>query len=385
MALGLALGLGLLDKGPVALLPVVVIVVTLWLIRRSETPVRTHLGWLGGSTAAGMLLFLAWGIPANHATGGEFLRLGIGHHVLARAARPLEDHGGRFLLHLPYYVPILFAGFFPWTLHLPGAVCAIVHRRVGTGPFRELFLAWVVSVVVIMTLVATKLPHYILFAWPALALAVGGTLTAAARGKLAEIDHNWLRGGIYFFGPMAGVAVVGFFVAPLWLHLPGALAPFWTTAALLLAISVLAMRQQLQNRPQASAITLLLGLAVLAVPVLWGVIPLFENAKVSPTLAQAITRQTAPDVPVATFGYGEPSMNFYVGRPIETLFSEQAIVEWAQQPQPGVLIIPEAALAGIEQRRGSLGLAPIASKGDPDFAKGTTVQIAAVLRRGGHP
>ena len=78
-------------------------------------------------------------------------------------------------------------------------------------------------------------------------------------------------------------------------------------------------------------------------------------------------------------------MNFYVGRPIETLFSEQAIVEWAKQPQPGVLIISEAALAGIEQRRGSLGLVPIASKGDPDFAKGTTIQIAAVLRRGGHP
>ena len=338
------------------------------------------LGQVGGAAVMGALVFLVWAIPANHATGGEFLRLGIGHHVLARAAKPLESHGGRFLLNLPYYLPVIIAGFFPWTLHLPGSISAVLHRRVGVAPFRELFLAWVVSIVVIMTLVATKLPHYVLFTWPALALAVGGTLAAAAQGKLADIDRNWLRGGIYFFGPVAGGAVVAFLAAPLWLHLPGAILPFWTAAAVLAVVSVLAMRQQLQNRFQASAITLLVGMIALLLPVMFGVMPALEKVKVAPALAQAVRQQTTREVPVATFGYDEPTLYFYIGRPVASLGSEEAVVEWAKQPQPGVLVITKAALTAVQERRGSLGLAELAAQEGLNFAKGKPLKVTALLR-----
>jgi 4-amino-4-deoxy-L-arabinose transferase-like glycosyltransferase len=332
-----------------------------------------------------MLLFVVWAIPANEATGGEFLRLGVGHHVLARAAKPLESHGGRFLLDLPYYLLIIIAGFFPWTLHLPGSISAVLRGRVGGVHFRELFLAWVVSIVVIMTLVATKLPHYILFTWPAMALAVGGTLAAAAQGKVADIDRNWLRGGIYFFGPVAGGVVVAFFATPLWLHLPGAIVPFWAAGVVLSVMSVLAMRQQLQDRPQASAVTLSAGMVVLLFPVMLGVLPVLERTKVSPALAQAIRQRTTPDVPVAAYGYGEPTLNFYLGRRIEPLAHEPAVVQWAQQPQPGVLVIPKALLSEIECRNGPLGLVEIASKGGLNYAKGKMLEVAALLRDGQNP
>ncbi len=381
-AAGLALGLGLLAKGPVALLPVVVIFVTLWPTRRREVGMGPHFGPVGGAVVVGALLFVVWAIPANNATGGEFLRLGIGHHVLARTARPLESHGGRFLLHLPYYPLTIVAGFFPWTLHLPGSISAVLRGRVGGVHFRELFLAWVVSIVVIMTLVATKLPHYILFTWPALALAVGGTLAAAAQGKLADVDRNWLRGGIYFFAPVVGLAVIALVAAPSWLHLSGAIVPFWAAAVVLVVVSVLAMRQQLQNRPQASAVTLLAGMLVLLVPVTLGVLPALEKTKVSPALAQAITQKTAPDVPVVTYGYGEPTLNFYLGRRIEPLAHEQAVVQWAQQWQPGVLVITKPLLGEIERRNGPLGLVEIASQGGLNYAKGKPLEVTALLREG---
>ena len=382
VGMGLALGFGLLAKGPVALLPIVVIAVAAWLIRESEVGIGSGLGRLGGAAVMGALLFLVWAVPANIATGGEFLRLGIGHHVLARAAQPLESHGGHFLLHLPYYLPVIAIGFFPWTLHLPGSISAVLGRRVGAGRFRELFLAWVVSVVVIMTLVATKLPHDVLFAWPAIALAVGGTLAAAAQGQLADIDRRWLRGGIYFFGPVAAGAVVFSLAAPLWLHLPEAMISFWLAAAVLLATSVLAMRQQLQDRPQASAITLLVGVVILLLPVMFGVMPALEKVKVAPALARAVKQQTAPDVPVVTFDYGEPTLNFYVGRHIDVLANEEAVIQWARQAQPGVLVIPKTVLGEIERRNGSLNLTEIASEKGLNYARGETIEVAALLRRG---
>lgn len=381
-AMGLALGLGLLAKGPVALLPVLVILVTLWRLRHGEIRLRPLLAALAGAVALGVLIFLAWALPANRATGGEFLRLGLGHHVLARASQPLEGHGGRFLLNLPYYLPVIVAGFFPWTLHLPGAIHALLGQRVGTARFRTLFWTWVVSVVVLMTLVATKLPHYILFTWPAFALAVGGVLAADAQGKLAARDRNWLRGGIYFFGPVAGGAVVAFCVVPFWLHRPGTIVPFWSAAAVLLLVSILALRQQLQDRPRASAMTLLTGMVVLLFPVMFGVLPALEKTKIAPALAQAVRRQTAPEVPVAAFDYDEPTLHFYLGRPIEALAGEEAAVRWARQERPGVLIISKPALAEIEKRHGPLGLVEIAAREGLNFAKGNTLEVAALLRRG---
>ncbi|MBM4028264.1 MAG: glycosyltransferase family 39 protein [Planctomycetes bacterium] len=385
LGMGLAFGLGLLAKGPVALLPIVVMVVTLVLMRRSEIRLGSHLGRLGGAAVLGCLLFLAWALPANNATGGEFMRLGIGHHVVARSARPLESHGGRFLLYLPYYLPVIIAGFFPWTLHLPGSISAVVNRRVGTAPFRALFLAWVVSIVVIMTLVATKLPHYILFTWPAMALAVGGTLAAASEGRLTETDRRWLRGGVWFFGPVAGGAVAGLCAAPLALHLTGAIVPFWISAAVLLGMSVLSIRRQLQNRPQASAVTLLVGMPVLLLPMMLGIMPALENVKISPGLAEAVKQQTSQEVPVATFGYAEPTLNFYIGRRIEPLADKEAVVAWARRPQPGVLIIPKALLAEVEQHSGTLDLTEIAARKGLNYSKGDALEVAALLRRERQP
>jgi hypothetical protein len=158
--------------------------------------------------------------------------------------------------------------------------------------------------------------------------------------------------------------------------------PFWAAAAVLLAVSVLAMRQQLQDRPQASAITLLIGMGVLLLPTTLGVMPALERTKVSPALAQAITQRTDQNVPVATFGYGEPTLNFYVGRRIEPLADQEAVARWAGRPQPGVLIISKDALAEVERRHGSLGLTEIASKRGLNYAKGKALEVAALLRRG---
>jgi 4-amino-4-deoxy-L-arabinose transferase-like glycosyltransferase len=58
--------------------------------------------------------------------------------------------------------------------------------KTGWPRARALLLGWAAPVFVMFTLIATRLPHYLLPLWPALALAVGGTLQlreiAAARG-----------------------------------------------------------------------------------------------------------------------------------------------------------------------------------------------------------
>jgi len=378
--MGVALGGALLAKGPVGLLPVVIIAITLLLTRGAGLRAARHLRHMGAAMALAVLMFVAWGIPANNATGGEFLRVGIGRHLLHRMATPMEHHGGDFLLHLPYYVPVLLIGFFPWALHLPGAVSAVLARRVGQRHFREFFIAWTVSVFVIMTLVATKLPHYILLMWPAMALAVGGTIVQASRRQLDARDIVWLRRGVWLFAPLAIASVAGLLIAPAFIDVPGLWLPSSVCGIVLLLMAWFAVERHRANRPQDSAMILLVGGVIIELPFLLGVLPAIERVKISPPIGNAVRQETDQSVPVASCRYGEPSLNFYVRRRIEYLATEQELLAWPSRAGRGVLIIPRDILELVEQRNGQLNLRQIASKKGFNYSKGKKLEVLALMR-----
>jgi len=386
LLLGLAFGWALLAKGPVGLLPGLIILVALILQSRGDRAGAAwgHLGRLGLAVLLGAALFLAWAIPANQATGGDFLRLGLGRHVLERSSRPLESHGGNFFLYLPYYVPVVLAGFFPWTLHLPGAISAALGGRLGGRLGRNLLIAWVAPVFVLMTLVATKLPHYVLLLWPALAIAVAGTLTADRQSRLTDRDRRWLRRGVWFFGPLTLLGAAGLIVGP-W-FLPGKTLR-WTglaSGALLLVMAAWAIRAHLADRPVRSAQVLLAGILVLLAPLLLGAVPALDALKISPRIARAVTAAAPPHTPVAFYKYEEPSLNFYLARPIESLADAAAVAQWARQKETAVLILPRQTWRGVEENYGRLPLRELAAVQGWNWAKGRELEVVALLR-GGRP
>jgi 4-amino-4-deoxy-L-arabinose transferase-like glycosyltransferase len=164
----LSLGLGFLAKGPVALLPVFFAPVQS-LLNRSAYRFRFS------SAVTGLLAVVVviglWGVPALIATHGEYLKIGLGKHVLQRSLQPMESHGaagiGGYLLFLPFYLVVAFLSFFPWSLFLPGCVRRLwAHRE----PDENYLLGTVLIVFLVFTLIQTKLPHYVLPAYPMLAM-----------------------------------------------------------------------------------------------------------------------------------------------------------------------------------------------------------------------
>jgi len=379
---GVALGLGMLTKGPIGLMPIPAIAAILWLGRKTRKNIRRDVWVVAASLAIGFLIFIIWAIPANHVTNGQFLREFIGRHVITRAIKPMEHHGGNFLLYLPYYLPVVIVAFFPWTLHLPGAISAVVGGRIG-GKYGRIFLiSWIAPTFIIMSLAATKLPHYILFIWPALALAVAGTIEAFQQNRLTERDKIWLRRGVWFFGPLAIVMALGLMVGPWFVKIPGLYWSGLTSGMVLLAFAIIAIHQQRANRPQVAAKVLLACILVFEIPVLFGVLPSVEQVKISPFLAQAVNARTGKDVPVVTYKYREPTLNFYIGRHIEVLRSEKDVVDWAKQPINGILVIPKNDLNEIQQRYGILPLNEIATKIGFNYSKGETLEVVALVRKG---
>jgi 4-amino-4-deoxy-L-arabinose transferase-like glycosyltransferase len=172
----MSLAFGFLAKGPIAFFPLF----TLAAIKLQDRQLQ-----LGKPFAfvRGIVLTLAvislWAIPAIIQTHGEFLRVGIGRHVIGRSFGTMEGHGGStllvYLLLLPFYFITIFISFFPWSIQLPGLVKRLWQPRDKIDSY---LLAGSAIVFVIFTLVRTKLPHYTLPAFPLLALLLAQQLVA---------------------------------------------------------------------------------------------------------------------------------------------------------------------------------------------------------------
>ncbi|MBN1363126.1 MAG: glycosyltransferase family 39 protein [Sedimentisphaerales bacterium] len=381
LLMGVAFGLALLTKGPVGLLPITAIVTTLVIDRKRIASPGRHALTMLGALVIGALLFIAWGIPANNATGGELYRLAVGHHVVERATKPLEGHGGQFLLFLFFYVPVVIAGFFPWILFLPGAISFALGRRLRSRHGGALLIGWIVPTFVIMTLVATKLPHYILFIWPALALLTAATLVQARPDNMTKRDRDWLRGGLLFAAPIAIPLALALILAPWFLPLPGMRRPGAVAGAALLAAAILTARPHYRDQVHRSARIMLVGIIVFLLALFVGVLPATEAFKLSPSIARAIRAQTDPNTPVVAYGFLEPTLIFYLDRPIEALPNEEAVAHWAQDRQPGVLVVTKAALERVQQQHGMLPLVEIARKEGVNYSKGDPEEILALSRK----
>jgi 4-amino-4-deoxy-L-arabinose transferase-like glycosyltransferase len=166
----LSLGLGFLAKGPVALLPAFFAPVRAFLNCASSRIELRSVLW-GGLVV--LMVIGLWGFPALVATHGAYLEIGLGKHVLQRSLQPMESHGGAglagYLLFLPFYLAVSFFSFFPWCLFLPGCFRRLLRHR---EPDENFLLTPILIVLFVFTLIQTKLPHYVLPAYPMLAILV---------------------------------------------------------------------------------------------------------------------------------------------------------------------------------------------------------------------
>ncbi|MEI6564153.1 MAG: glycosyltransferase family 39 protein [bacterium] len=381
----LILGLAgaMLTKGPVGLcVPLLAILGILIFGRDGALHKWRYAGWLLLAVALATILFLAWGLPANKATQGEYLRLGIGKHVVDRSLNAMESHGGKSFAYIFYYLPVVIMAFFPWTLYFT----RIFSKNAESGSRRILF-CWALPVIILMSAVATKLPHYILPAWPALAAATAWGLQAAIRGRRSGNETIAARIGLVIFLLIGTILGFGLILAPwlMWkLPLFGIRVPATGIGFVFMAMIGLVWRNYRKGRHEAVAGILVCGMMVIILASSLFLLPAIEDFKLSPKLAQVIQTQGDPAAPVATCGYGEPSLNFYLGRGPLVPIEAPDLPKWASAPGPGILVVTKAKLdpyAGVfdSPRIETLDIIP-----GFNYSQGKHVRIHVLYRNGTH-
>jgi 4-amino-4-deoxy-L-arabinose transferase-like glycosyltransferase len=259
---------------------------------------------LGGFFLAALIV-APWVIAIESTTGGHFVSDSIAHDLLPKLVGAQESHGA-----LPgYYLILAIAGFWPGSLFIVPAVMWGWSRR-RAAPQRFL-LAWLVPAWIFFELTPTKLPHYVLPLYPALALLAGGALAEASAGSLSGLARLADSAVKVLWGAVTFAIATALIVLPI--KLGGSLRPAAIVAApVLLSLAGLLVRKNW--RPLH--ITGLIGAlaAAFVLPAALAVAPSLDALWLSRSAAALIARHSpVPGEAVLSVGYSEPSLVFLLG------------------------------------------------------------------------
>lgn len=207
-----ALGLGVLLKGPITPMVAGLAIIVLVVIDRRARWLRPLAWWPGPLIA--IAIVAPWLIAVQNATDGAFLREALGGDLGPKLVSGHESHGAPPGTHLAL-LPLLA---WPVTLFLipgiAGAVRALFQPFDDheAGAFRFL-LAWTVPAWLVFELMPTKLAHYTLPLYPALALMAGAAFNALAERRV--VISGYLVSIAVFAGLGAALAAALFVLPPL--------------------------------------------------------------------------------------------------------------------------------------------------------------------------
>ena len=344
----IAIGAGALIKGPVAPLLAALTVAALALADRGAGWLKALRAWWGVPLA--ILMVGPWLAAMMHATHDTFIAGSLGSDFFGKIVGAQQSHGappGTYLL-------LLALIFWPGSLFAVAGVRWAWRER--DRPSQRFLLAWIVPFWVVLELVPTKLPHYVLPLLPALALLGAHALFNADAGP------RTLRIVVATLWTLATLAVAaGLALAPSLLG--SAPSPIGIGAALITlgGGSALLWRFWFAPRPTLSVGAVLLALIVVA-PGFGRVVPSLDRIWLSRSAAALVADQRpANGAPVAIVGYDEPSLIFLLGtatKPLDAVAAAQYLAA-----THGGLALVEArdddafrhAVAGLGRDARSLG------------------------------
>jgi 4-amino-4-deoxy-L-arabinose transferase-like glycosyltransferase len=177
--MALAMGLGVLTKGPVAWLYVVFPMASgpLWLEQR-----QSALKWYGGCAAALLLSVipvLFWLIPVLKASSGDFAFWLVWEQT---AGRITGNFSAAHTRPVYFYLPLVPALLMPWIFFPSFWAGAKSIGQLWSGEEGARFLiCWIVPVFISFSLICGKQPHYLLPLLPGLAMLASLLLKADIR------------------------------------------------------------------------------------------------------------------------------------------------------------------------------------------------------------
>ena len=340
--LGLAIGIGILVKGPMILFFVglTVIAVSIW---------ERRWGWIMSMRpifALGIIILInvPWLVAIGLVTKGAYFTEALGQDFLGKAMSSQESHWGP----PGYYLVSLLVGFWPgWLFLAPGIVYGIARSREGAVRF---LLSWIIPAWIILELAPTKLPHYPLPIYPALALLCGAAVMAGVRESRSFLDNTPVKVGAVFW-LMITIALTGGAL----FYLPGAYGDgdsvfLWALAVPVLGAAGIAVLFLLRGEGENASAAAIAAGAVFAAIAFAAVLPGLDKVTVSQRASELIARSGALPQATTIVGFHEPSIVFQVGTKIRLSQSAVEAADFLTKTPNSVAMVESRMDAEFHQR-----------------------------------
>src|SRR5687768_7824714 len=196
-----AAGFGVLTKGPVAVfLPAVVFFI--YLASQKRLRDLRHMMLPTGAIIS-LAIVVPWYYLLYREHGWEY----IGSFIFGENLGRYADAVGEQSRGLLFYIPVMLADLFPWSLMIPIALWWTI-RGGQQDRLRRLLVVWIAAIVVFFSLSSTKEDLYILPIVPAEAALIGAMLAGAIEGARQSFDEAQDRSVAWFAGATAVLLVV---------------------------------------------------------------------------------------------------------------------------------------------------------------------------------
>ncbi len=298
-----AFALGILIKGPVVVLVCGASIIAVSLADRDWRWLSRLYALTGFGLA--LLIVAPWAIAIGIVSGGQFYQTSLGGDFATKLIGEQETHGGPY----GYYAMLAHLTFWPGSLALlPGIVLGITRWR---EPAIRYLLLWAATAWLMFEIAPTKLPHYVLPTYPAIAALCAVWLTDVTASSRALRMAACVSLALFV---LVGIALGGFVAWAPEQYGGGGTTALYLVAGVGVIAALAAVVPALKGQRLAAV-----GMACLSAAILYYAagmlsVPRLDQLWLSPRLADTVARHAMPeDPPVVTAGYAEPSISFLLG------------------------------------------------------------------------
>jgi 4-amino-4-deoxy-L-arabinose transferase-like glycosyltransferase len=374
LLLYLCLGLAILAKGPVGLLlPMISLGLFLMIVNaRRETektiaaPAAT--GWktkclsilrtfhpriflkslwqlrpLSGAIVV-LAVALPWYILVGLRTDGLWLEQFFAKFNFRPFVQPILGHSGPVW----YYLPAVLIGFFPWSVFLGPAAIDAVWRLRERHPWHDgliLSTCWCGVFFIFWSICSTKLPHYVLPAYPALALMTGCFLetwiSQPSRVGPAWMKNAWITTIAVGLCMMVAVAIAAR------IYLPG--EELIGLVGIFLVIGGGLCLYYDKQHHRLRAVVIFSCTSVVFLTAMFGFAALRVDRHQNAKRLFAQIRQDGPEsAPVCAYRFFRQSMVYYAGHPVSYCLTPEDLRQFLENSPQAYIITLDKYMGEIE-------------------------------------
>jgi 4-amino-4-deoxy-L-arabinose transferase-like glycosyltransferase len=254
-----------------------------------------------------------------------------------------------------YFLPIMAIGFLPWAFAMPAAIrhawrepLPDTRQRENNTPLR-LALLWSGFVVLFFSISGSKLPAYVLPAFPPLAMVLGRYLAEASPRRLALWTALTVPIGVVLFWAAWNAPMRGNDAWREQMNL--AALPWFVTAATILIAAAVAGTMLLRRGRRWVAVTVIAIANVLVIECLEKAYEAFSPRQSGYEVSQKMKPYLTPGTRIYSVNLYDQTVPFYIGRTV-TLVNYHDEFETGMQAEPERVLWAEEGFDGVWLRPG---------------------------------